>query len=333
MAPPEASTCEITSPDGRVHAGVDVRGGGLRFLRVDGRPLVEEYPVGSPAPAAAGTVMFPWPNRVRDGRWTAGGTTHQLALTEPERGTANHGLVNGRLVDLARSGDDRLTAHLRVVDEPGYPFDLRLAVTYQACEDGLVVDTTVVNDGPDRAPCALGFHPYLRVGDASVEELRLTLAADRVVRLDERLLPVAVVPLAEGDLDPGDLALAGADLHACFRSVPGPDGSHVYRVSGPDSTGVEIRADADFRWVQLYTCADFPRAGATVRTVRAVALEPMTAPPDALSSGLDLRWVEPGEEWSLRWSLHAVGGAVDAVAASRADASSAPSRARPAQVP
>ena len=35
----------------------------------------------------------------------------------------------------------------------------------------------------------------------------------------------------------------------------------------------------------------------------AVALEPMTAPPDALNSGTGLIWLEPGESWTSSWGV------------------------------
>ena len=307
--PDRDASLEIASADGRVRAGINLLGGGLRFLSVGGWALVEEYPAGTRPPAAAGTVMFPWPNRVRDGRWTAGGTVHQLQVSEPGRGTANHGLVSGHRFALVRAAEDSLTVRTHVHDAPGYPFDLRLEITYAVRGDGLVVSTSVVNEGAELAPCALGFHPYLRVGGHDLDDLWVHLAVDRAVQVDDRLLPVAIGPLtpgaagSAGSVDPSDLPLAGRDLNHCFRSVPGPDGVHSHRVVGPDGRGVEIRADASFGWVQVFTCPDFPRGPAPVR---ALALEPMTAPPDALNSGIDLQWLAPGEQWALTWSLHAI---------------------------
>ena len=60
----------LASPDGRVRAVVDPVGAGLRELVVDDRALVESYGEGERPPYAAGAVLFPWPNRVRDGRWS-----------------------------------------------------------------------------------------------------------------------------------------------------------------------------------------------------------------------------------------------------------------------
>ena len=34
-----------------------------------------------------------------------------------------------------------------------------------------------------------------------------------------------------------------------------------------------------------------------------MAIEPMTAPPDALNSGDGLRWLSPGDTWEARWGI------------------------------
>ena len=44
-------------------------------------------------PRFSGVLLAPWPNRVADGAYEFDGESHQLPLTEPERGNALHGLV------------------------------------------------------------------------------------------------------------------------------------------------------------------------------------------------------------------------------------------------
>ena len=42
-----------------------------------------------------GTVLVPWPNRIAGGRYVDGGVARQLEITEPETGSALHGLATG----------------------------------------------------------------------------------------------------------------------------------------------------------------------------------------------------------------------------------------------
>jgi aldose 1-epimerase len=69
-------------------------------------------------------------------------------------------------------------------------------------------------------------------------------------------------------------------------------------VIAADGTGVEVWAEPVYRWVQVFTTGDFPG-----KSTRAVAIEPMTCPPDALNSGVDLVWLKPGESWAGRWGI------------------------------
>ena len=69
-----------------------------------------------------------------------------------------------------------------------------------------------------------------------------------------------------------------------------------HRLTGR-TAGVELWADPDFAWVQVFTPDDHPGRG------RAVAVEPMTCPPDALNSGTGLLVVEPGRTWTGSWGI------------------------------
>ncbi len=74
-------------------------GGGLRSYAVDGVPVVDGYGEDQLSPANAGQILAPWPNRIRDGRYTFAGTARQLPLTEPD--TAQRHPRPGELEPLA----------------------------------------------------------------------------------------------------------------------------------------------------------------------------------------------------------------------------------------
>src|SRR4029453_14432152 len=68
-------------------------GGGMRTYTVGGGDVLAGYRADEPCRAGRGQVLMPWPNRLRDGRFSFGGAEHVLAITEPARGNASHGLV------------------------------------------------------------------------------------------------------------------------------------------------------------------------------------------------------------------------------------------------
>jgi aldose 1-epimerase len=66
-----------------------------------------------------------------------------------------------------------------------------------------------------------------------------------------------------------------------------------------DGRRVTVWADESFHWWQVFTADTL--TGARYR--RAVAVEPMTCPPDAFRSGRDLVVLEPGQTWHGVWGI------------------------------
>ncbi len=285
---------EIVSGDAR--AVVYEVGAALGGTVIGGLARTEPYPPSTRPPKGAGALLAPWPNRVRGGRWTYDGAAQQLALTEPPAGNAIHGLLRHVPWTASDRAADRVTLTAVATVQPGWPHPVRVAVTYAVRDgDGLSVSTTATNLGDGTVPFGLGFHPYLRVGDVPTDDLRLTLAARSRLPLRDQLPDGPLRPL---DTPVRDLPLRGQDLdHAYGDCAPGDDGVVRHRVVASDGGGTELWAEAEFAWVQVFTPSDFPGRG------RAVAVEPMTCPPDALNSGDGLVHLAPGESWSGAWGV------------------------------
>ncbi len=279
-------------------------GAALRAFEVDGVPYVESYDPDAAPPAAAGAVLVPWPNRVADGQWTLEREPQQLALTEPKRHNAIHGLLRHTPWTVVEHAESTVVLHAMVPVQPGWPVPLLTSIGYAVDAQGLTVTHTVENLGSRAIPFGIGVHPFPRAGHAETDDCTLRLAASTVLPVDaERLLPARPPRALEGDEQ--DLRfgrrLAGLHLDTAFGgTTPAPDDPEQkvrHSVTDPSGHGVQLWADPVFRWVQVYTAEDFPGRG------RAVAIEPMTCPPDALNSGIDLITLQPGEGWTAQWGL------------------------------
>jgi galactose mutarotase-like enzyme len=171
---------EIAAADQR--AVVVGAGGGLRAYAAGGRDLVDGFPAEGPITSGRGQVLIPWPNRLEDGAYEFDGRSHQLPLTEPERGNAIHGLVRDAAWTVGERKPHRVVMEHVLEPQPGYPFTLSLAVEYALSEAGLEVRTTATNSGPDACPFGSGQHPYLTLGTPTVDSLILCAPGRTVLR-------------------------------------------------------------------------------------------------------------------------------------------------------
>jgi aldose 1-epimerase len=280
-----------------VRATISGTGAALRRLSVNGTELTPGFERHTAAPFFCGKVLAPWPNRMRDGRWHHRGRTLQLDITDPEHHAALHGLLCGteyRLVGQTPSSVT-LAAPIRPCD--GYPFALDTAVSYQLHTDGIVATQSVRNTGSERAPVALGAHPFLSIGDVPTDELIVTVAGCHHIDVDAQLIPVGTTEVAGTGWDLRDgRRVADLDLDDCW-SVPGGS-THTLRA--PDGRTVSLCADRHFGYLHVFITRQFPCGDGYVT---AIALEPMTAPADAFNSGTGLRWLEPGGSFSASWAI------------------------------
>ncbi|WP_157373045.1 aldose epimerase [Agromyces sp. Root81] len=300
---PDGVAIELASDDGRVAAVVSKLAGSLRSLVVDGVAIVEPTVEASAPPGAAGALLAPWPNRVDRATWQHEGELQHLEATEPELGHALHGLLLARELEVVAATNSWVELRARLGGEQGYPFAIEVTVRYSLRADGLDVEITALNRGSVRAPFAAGSHPYLRVGEVPVDELSVQVDADTELLLDERYIPIdrRAVAGTASDLRAGT-PVPVAPRHAAFAmtGVPRP---LVHALEAPDGTRVELHADPAFRFTWIYLAEaletdEGPR--------RALAIEPMSAPANALRTGEGLAWIEPGAEWSAAFSIRLV---------------------------
>ena len=118
---------------------------------------------------------------------------------------------------------------------------------------------------------------------------------------DENLIPTGEVALQSGDalnLAEG-VALAESALDTAFR-LEANQGISVTRLASPSGHVTELWQDAAWGWVQVFLTSTYPTPDGNVW---AVAVEPMTAPPNALATGQDLVAVMPGQVWSASWGI------------------------------
>ncbi|MFW3168969.1 aldose 1-epimerase family protein [Geodermatophilus sp. CPCC 206100] len=279
-------------------------GGGLRTYRVGDRELLDGYAPGEMAQHARGAVLAPWPNRLRDGVYTWDGAEHRTPVTEHERGTAIHGLVQFVSWRPVQRAEDRVVLEHLLFPRPGYPFTLRLRIAYELSAAGLRVTTTATNEGDVALPYGEGHHPYVLAGPR-LDDCTLVAPGGTRLDTDERALPTGWAPVAGTPYDlRAGRRLGDLVVDSCFTDlVRGADGRAEVRLTAPDGRGVAVWLDAGYRYLQLFTGDVVPEP----RRRRGLAVEPMTCPPDAFRSGEAVIRLAPGESTTAAWGIGPLG--------------------------
>jgi len=289
----------------RYRAVVTESGAALRTLTYDGRDLVDGFGADELSPGCRGQLLMPWPNRIRDGKYTWDGVEQQLPLTEPSRSNASHGLVRWVAWTVGEHTSSSVTLTYRLMAQSGYPWTLDLAITYALGDYGLVVTQGAANRSGSAAPYAQGAHPYLTAGPNPIDTWEVLLpAATRSLSDDERLLPLGRESVTGTDVDFREAhPLGGVGFNHAFTDLVRDDAGVATTVlTDPAAgTGVELWVDDTQPWLMVYTADDRP---APLHR-RSIAVEPMTAQADAFRSGEDLVRLEPGASFVSTWGIRA----------------------------
>ncbi|WP_200938948.1 alpha/beta hydrolase fold domain-containing protein [Modestobacter sp. Leaf380] len=281
---------------GAARVAVDLRGGGLRRLAVGDWDVLDGYPTGVVPKGRRGGLLLPWPNRLREGRWSWEGADLQLDTAGPG-GHAMHGLLSWQPFTVLDRTQDSVTVGTVLEPRSGYPFRLAVALDYRLDPGRLSVTVRVRNAGTHPAPFGVGMHPYLHVGaqaDGDVGLAELHVPATTALDVDGGLPTGGRTPFdgAVGVIGDRELDDPLTDL------VRDEDGWARVRLAGPAGS-LELAVDEQWPWLQVYSGDTLPEG----QRRRSLAVEPMTCPPNALADDADLVVLAPEETWSGSWTL------------------------------
>jgi aldose 1-epimerase len=289
---------------GDQHAVVVEVGGGLRTYSVGDREVLDGYDVDAPCDGARCQTLAPWPNRVQDGKWSWRGAAQQLALTEPEQHNAIHGLVRWMPWSLTDRSDSSVTVTCTSYPQPGYPWTIQVSNAWSLDGDGMSVETTIVNLSATDAPVAAGFHPYIAVGTATIDEAVLTVPGQTLLLTGAQQIPTGAEPVEGTPYDfrtPRQLGDLKID-YAYTDLKRDADGRCRLRLETPDGdTVVTVWVDEAYPYLEVFTGDALPDP---LRRRRGLGVEPMSVPPNAFATGESLIVLDPGKSWRGHWGIN-----------------------------
>lgn len=279
------------------------------FIDADGREIdiAWGYSGGSEKRGGQGDILIPFPGRIGNGRYSFDGRTFQLECNDKEGPNAIHGFVRSLPWHIQESHPNSVAFGVRLdattYAERGYPFSLRILVTYELNTQGLGCRFSVTNVGHKPAPVGVGFHPYFTVGTGIIDEAEAQIPGTGFLEFNQRLVPTGTIyPVQDTPWD-----------YRRFRPIAQQRFNHCYVNLERDTEGVAMAAlrhvpsnrtitmtmDAAFSSVVVYTgdaIADAPRV--------ALAIEPMTCASDAFNHPeWGLKRLAPDETFSGCWGV------------------------------
>jgi aldose 1-epimerase len=152
------------------------------------------------------------------------------------------------------------------------------------------------------APYGASIRPYLIANpDSGVKDWTLQFDSDQYLKVtSDRLLPIGIFLVTEADFQFQTGRLIGEQFidHTFLGNSKNP----VIKLTDSSGSGVKMTYDPSMKWVQIHT-AD---RGGGLGSRTCLAVEPMSCPPDAFNSRIDLITMSPGAKVSHSWSIFAI---------------------------
>lgn len=277
---------------GKSSALIDTLGAALVGLMLDGIEVIPS--ISNPTSVYAGTILAPWPNRIKEGRYQFNGEVYEFE-NKDELGNAIHGLIGNQLAEISAVSATRVVLSSDVAPVAGYPFHLVITTSYELSENGLKVTHEATNQSSTGAPVGIGAHPYLPFDQSTTLELHAkTAAVHGTDKLPSAHIAATSLGLGWGlearvadlvlDTQFGDLQLTEAGVVATLRN---------------DAGQVDFWVDGA-KYLMIYTSRNFPWQDGVGN---AIAIEPQTCAADAFNNGQGLAVLEPGETLKLGWGI------------------------------
>ena len=233
-------------------------------------------------------LLFPFAGRIANGSYQFQGKFYELYQNESKNHHALHGLVYDKHFKCIAK--EVTSTHAAITfeytssgDLHGFPFKFRLQPRYYFSEKGMQLDIKVENMDITDFPFYLGWHPYFI--SKTIDRDTIEIHSNKTYITNQRLIPTepksfnpkSIQPIGEQHLDTS-YQLAAPFVH--YKS-------HDYELT------LELK-NQDHHFLQLYTPEDRI----------SIAIEPMTALPNAFNNGQGLQILQPSNSYQCQWHLN-----------------------------
>lgn len=262
-------------------------GGRLAGVTLNDRTIIAEQSHFPYCQSSASAIMFPFVNRIEDGRYSFEGKTYQIVCNELEKNNAIHGLLYTRAFEVHSTKvlETSASLTLRYVYDgttQGFPFPFDFYITYTFTETTLLVNMKVTNTGAQNFPFTIGWHPYFMADNLYESMLNFDCETEYTTTLDRSLTD-------------------GTTKHTLSKpfQIQNTEFDTAYKLKSPEiqfttaTYKATIQGNAAENFVQFFTPS----------TKNIIAIEPTVGLSNSFNNGIGLQKLAAGKTYEITWRV------------------------------
>ena len=231
-------------------------------------------------PLFRGRFLFPFNDRIPEGKYSFRGKNYQLPINCNDDGSAIHGFLYNKEVSILKHTETEAVLYWRTGRNQfnGYPFDISLTTGITLNNKGVNIAFTVKNEGDSSAPFALGWHSYFKTDSSS----KLIADYPFYYDIDSNYLPVGEKLPSKGskyDFSNG-AEFSGKTLDHTFEAP-----LNSKSVLKTRDYSIQIKQD-NFAYTQLFIPPER----------KSIAIEPISSKPNSFNSD-EVLVLGPGKKY------------------------------------
>ena len=262
------------------------QGGRLSQLEFEGIKLLADFDASEYETNYASSILFPFVNRIKDGKYTFEGVHYTLDCNEADKNNALHGLVYDKTFecidkDLTSNHGSITLRYRNNGTSEGFPFKFDIQLTYILSKDDFSLTVKITNTDDKMFPFTVGWHPYFST--ENLDRSTVNFESKTKYVFDKQQIISGMTAL---DVEM-PYSLKDARLDDGY-----PLKNNVITFITPQYL-FYLKSNSKENYLQLYT-PNIPNV---------IAIEPMTGAADSFNNGIGLQSISPNNNYLVRWNI------------------------------
>jgi len=233
------------------------------------------------------SLLFPFPNRISDGKYDFKNGQFQLNCNDVGFNNALHGLVFDKPFEIKKVTAEKDFALVELSFtydgcNDGFPFPFNLSVSYLFNQNSMEIGFNVKNKGESEFPYGLGWHPYFKT--ENIFDSVLDFEGANQFTMNAKMIPENT----EDIRIKLPLAIENNELDDCYTL-----NRTTCNISTPKfEMKMNYSSDENFQFLQVYTPPNR----------KSIAIEPMTCIGNSFNNKIGMKVLKPEDDY--KWKVY-----------------------------